>query len=55
MMARRVYPMLYERITRNLDEDGQLEIDAILGDETAMRVRDDRRREMVLSLGGEIG
>lgn len=46
--------MIYERIVRDLDEDSHLEVDAILGDPEAIRVRDERRRETVLAFGMEI-
>lgn len=54
LSARRAYPMLYARIIHDLDEDSRLEVDAILGDDEAVRVRNERRRELILSAGIEI-
>lgn len=55
LSAHRAYPMVYERIIRNLDEDGRLEVDFILGDTEAARVRNERRRESIVAAGIEIG
>jgi hypothetical protein len=49
------YPLIYQRIVRNLDEDRRLEIDAILGDEGARTVMQERRREAIVAAGIEIG
>lgn len=46
--------MIYARIVNNLDEDGQLEVDAILGDTNAVHVRNERRRDALLGAGIEI-
>lgn len=55
MTARRAYPMIYRRIMHGLDEDGQLRIDAILGDPEAVRVRNERQLELITLAGVEIG
>lgn len=54
MTARRAYPMIYQRIVRNLDEDGRLKIDAILGDETAAAELQRRRRDALVGAGVDI-
>jgi hypothetical protein len=54
-MARRAYPMIYQRIIRNLDDDRRLEIDAILGDPEAEAERQRRRRDAIATADIEIG
>lgn len=49
------YPLIYQRIVRDLDADRRLEIDGILGDPTAKAELQSRRRDAILAADIEVG
>lgn len=55
MAARLAYPWFYGLISARLDADGQLELDAALGDAAAAAQRTERRLEAAEAIGIEIG
>ncbi len=55
MAARLAYPWIYGLISARLDADGQLELDAALGDRAAAEQRTAARRETAAGIGIEVG
>lgn len=53
MSARTAYPMFYDRVTAGLTVEARLEIDAILGDDTAV-AEIARREQDVLESSGAV-
>lgn len=55
MTAWRGYRFVYGRLVAPLGEDARLEVDALLGDPVAQAEMQQRRREAIAAIGGEIG
>lgn len=55
MNARLGFGFVYGTITRGLDEDRRLQIDALLGDVDAEVEMQERRREAFAAMGAEVG
>lgn len=55
MPARLAFPFIYRTLTRNMDEDQRLEVDEILGDETASKRRAERNKAAAVASGFEVG
>lgn len=55
MPARRAYGFIYDLISSRMDEAGQLELDALLGDQAAATELQERRRSALVDAGVEFG
>lgn len=51
MSARSAYPMIYGRVTAGRTEEQRLEIDAVLGDESAKARIEEREADILASSG----
>lgn len=55
MPVRRALPFIYRRSVRGKDAEERLEIDALLGDETAKAELQSRRRDVIAMMDAEFG